>query len=1090
MGEYNPHAPRIIGQEWVPIRETNFVLSPQVNAFERGHSFRLLQNRQVRDARFYVNTPQAGPNTLAYLTSIYAKGTEDDSGPIRDVIIPVSNVGVTAGSSTVTIVNGDTIGLSATEALAFPGDNHYIQIIPISPNVASTSINLFFNVNPYMQLLTNKRILDVQFLYTGQSYLGNNQDPVSEWADNTTLTGLKLVSDISPPIGNVFYTSLLPGLPVPAVQTQIAMISLGEVIDAALHPNGLQPWRFVDLQRLQPFAANRLVLQIFHNFGDASGNVLTNLRLFYDYAALRVVFCEEQRLMTAGLINRYFTGQNNEALNLGTNVATMRQIQTQTTDPVLVAGDYTVTHSAPNIGTRTLLSIDNQRINYPLLNEIRELYSIPPHPGIQVDIPFPVGDHINDQFTTESTHLIPQVTLHASGGPLTEPHVYGRQAVAQVYGSITATQEIQDGLAGAATSWPWVRFYARRWGDTTRPLLLDSPSIGGSSVQITPAEFDALDEITDGWKEVTLRFSSPPSMGAGTQPQWRWSANGENAGDRWEILGAMAPAISGMPGVFQNLTPAPNQLSVATYGQPVSGGTINLGWIPQYSPYVTATTDDPTSDAVLIFAQDMPSINNFAVNGANQQMVGIGLNCGINPCCIPTAIRYNALTWQSPSQVIDTDNFDRVTANGWGTSSSGTAWTNFGGLAADYSTTGTEASITVNSSVGTPRLVTQAFSVTDVDLRMDKMVLGGGITPASQPITMGLMARFINNLNFYGARLVLSTSNTVTLEIDKTVAGVRTLLATSAVIPNVTASGTAFSIRFQVIGNMLRAKAWDRNGGFGIEPSSWLVTTFDSALGAAGAIGVRFNLEVGNTNTLPVTFAADNWQATRLSFVDPDNFGYIELQRMDTIDTTWQTIMKGSSYVSGFNDYEARVGIQSSYRIREVDVLGFPGAWSSTLNITMASPGASGGCIANGHMLMFTTNEVQNGSRNLAYSTVWENNVEEAFSFPEPQFTQLQAMYNRDFFTAFRPMERGGSQFSRTLLVQAAAVSPPTLPNFVSLRDMAWDDVSYICVRDEAGNKWLATILVPSGRVVFGRRLYTAEVQIIEVTDTPSEVTL
>jgi hypothetical protein len=85
-------------------------------------------------------------------------------------------------------------------------------------------------------------------------------------------------------------------------------------------------------------------------------------------------------------------------------------------------------------------------------------------------------------------------------------------------------------------------------------------------------------------------------------------------------------------------------------------------------------------------------------------------------------------------------------------------------------------------------------------------------------------------------------------------------------------------------------------------------------------------------------------------------------------------------------------------------------------------------------------------------------------------------------------MERGGEQFQRTVLVQAAAIDPETLGDFTSLRDMAWADTSYICVRDEEGNRWLATVLVPSGRVLRDRRLYLAPVDIIEVTDTPSQV--
>ena len=53
---------------------------------------------------------------------------------------------------------------------------------------------------------------------------------------------------------------------------------------------------------------------------------------------------------------------------------------------------------------------------------------------------------------------------------------------------------------------------------------------------------------------------------------------------------------------------------------------------------------------------------------------------------------------------------------------------------------------------------------------------------------------------------------------------------------------------------------------------------------------------------------------------------------------------------------------------------------------------------------------------------------------------------------------------------------------------MAWADVSYICVRDEEGNRWLANVNVPQGVVQNRRRLYIATVSIVEVTETPSPV--
>jgi hypothetical protein len=214
---------------------------------------------------------------------------------------------------------------------------------------------------------------------------------------------------------------------------------------------------------------------------------------------------------------------------------------------------------------------------------------------------------------------------------------------------------------------------------------------------------------------------------------------------------------------------------------------------------------------------------------------------------------------------------------------------------------------------------------------------------------------------------------------------------------------------------------------------------------------------------------------------------------VDSTGRTW-TLQGDAELVEGtptsFNDFEARVGIITSYRIRAIDEYGFYGPWSSEVTATLTEPGVTIGCDG-GHLLIFTSNERQDGSINLAYSSVWwDQQVTEDFAFPEANFKILQPMYNRDFFTAFSPLERGGEQFSRTVLVQAAAISLPTLGDFRSLRDMAWEAVNYICVRDEEGNRWFATIGVPSGRVVNNRRLYLAPVQVAEVTDTPTPVNL
>lgn len=1046
MGKYNPHVPRILGQEWVPIRESPLSLTPAANLVEVGHEFVLDTSRIIQSARFYVQEfPPGDPLSQVVLASIYRRGTEELSGPVRSVVVPCSLGTVTQG--TVTIQGASTIA----QALANPSDAAYVEV-----DVGQDPIvNLRFETESYMPLLMGKRILGVDLLYgaTIDPALGRFVIGAVTSSTSSAITIGTIRSSMNP---STFLTDHINRNVIGEIDWHWAA-SAADIIEVL-------PWT---PNRLRGFdnsssATDRSIMLI------ALANLPTGSFIFYDYAALEIFFCEEQRVAYGA---KRFVASLGEYI-LGQNRLTIRDL-TDAANPTLTPGEYSLILSSAN------LTLGNPS-PYPKLNQIQELYSIPTHVPVRVNRPYPTDPTaLGKTFTRETTHLVPQLSLHASGGSvLTEVHVYGRQAVAQVYGNVTATQEIYDVPAGGPGSYPWVRWYARRFGDTNVPLKLSttSPTISGSSVDITPAEFDALDEIVDGWKEITLRFPTAPTMGAGTIPQWQWTAQGEMAGNRWEILGAIAPALSGAPGNLFNLAPSPNQLSISTYGAPVSGANVNLGWVPQYAPPVSATVDDQTSDASLMFAQDQPTITGFSATDEAQTLVGIGMNCGLDPCCIPTELFYNQISWGLPPNTgIGTDDFTRVVAPGWGSADVGGPYT-VTTPTTDWSVNGTEGILTF-SAVNTLMGALLNTGAVDFDMKVDVTY---DQLPLTNIIRTGIAARADGTTltNVYFAQVRVSSTGAVVLNIDKNVGGVGSTIATTTV-PNLTMGpGGTLTIRFMGYGTNLKAKVW---GVIEDEPETWNIEATDTSLTTGGWTGP---IALDESAVIGHTLRFDN------VYIGPPlfYFGYNELQRMDTVTPEWQTIMKATNpTVTGFSDYEARVGIQSSYRIRAVDVYDFPGPWSATVTSTVPEPGVTIGC-EGGHLLIFTSNDEQDGSLNLAYSSVWENQVEEEFAFPEGRFVELQAMYNRDYFTAFRSTERGGEQFARTVLVQAAAIAPETLADFTFLRDMAWADVPYICVRDEDGNRWYATVLVPSGRVVKNRTLYMAPVEVIEVTDTPSEV--
>lgn len=879
MGNYNPRAPYILGEEWVSIRDEQLVYSPVVNSLEKGVAYTQSATQRIRDARFYVNrSPADAVFYQVAQVNLYPYGLEDQTGPIQQVLIPTK--GVTATGSGMSF-SGAT---SYSDALLQPGDNRYVTT---NYSASFQGLSLWFDVASY-PVLANKRILNVSLAYAGSAQdtgpIGLPIDFIHP-DDGTSLTVVTQMNDLgsgqqfnAPSFGSntgsLSELSTVVGSGGTARSDMIvAYVDLGDINNCwdttNLGGSEKLPWRYADLLRFEPgFGAGRQQIQVqvaipltANGFPAGSGNdVLVTL----DYAALRVIYCEEKRVAYGGQQFQY---------NLGVNRVTMRDLN-QAADPVIVAGQYLPTLSFVSIGQVGFGG--NLTSDFPELNAVRELYQIPPHPAVDVNVPFPLAERLGQTFTSTVTHVLPQLSLHASGGTLTEPHVYGRQVAAQVYGANTATQDIYDDISGVAATYPQVRYYARRFGDTTIPLTLTGVgTLSGSTASITVADFDALAEIIDGWKEVTLRFGTPPSMGTvAGNPAWTWSAVGETAGNRWEVLGASAPAVSGIPGNFMNFVPSPNTLGPATY-QPPAGSTVELTWMPQgvASAWVTGSTIDANTDAVLMFSQDPPTVTGLSLAQLTQSVSGIGAYCGSTPCCIPTGIGYHQVSWTA--------------------------------------------------------------------------------------------------------------------------------------------------------------------------------------------------------TTLPVT-----------------GFGAYELQRWDSVTGgDFATIML-STAASGtsFRDYEPRVGVTAVYRIRTLNVLNFAGSWSTYVSGAPPAPGVTGGCGSQDGVLIFTSNSSQAGSDNAAYVMQWDGTPAESFSLPEADMVTFQPMYGRDGSIAFHGTERGLEEFSRQVLLQAGAIALPSLADASDIRDLAWAQLPYVCVRDDRGNRWFANVRVATVTARNNAQNYTSRLDVTETTRTPYPV--
>jgi hypothetical protein len=814
VGDYNPHAPVIVGNEWVPLRDPGF--KPD-NVTEYGTLMHIDNSATAVTGYYYIkeNVPNTC-NGIVDLVSVYPAGAEADTGPIRQVTIPASSMAFTGA------------GIAGTIAgLLNPQDDAYVVVTMGDPSTQNIGIN--FDVASYQGALQGKRILNVELLFQVSGLPENLATSFGGAANNILLQRILGVG------GQAIVSSAFVGPLFTTLVTEPQSISLGDVnlfwtpaMSASSGPKAF-PWRWEELNQFSITTApiDRMIAKL--SFFNPSGSGDVNI----GYAAMRVTYCEERRILYGGdsihsssTANNYLPGPRPVQL-----------MTPQFTAPsAIAAGDYTVTVSHRLYGDDSAFAFSRTA---PKMYGITEYVPVVEQRGKLIRQSLIPGD----TFSVETTDFLPQLTLHTSAGIVTGSHPYGSLVSAPVYGSITAAQLIASSLAtGGGVTYPQVRFYARRFGTTTMSLQLSN---GTATTSITPTDFDALDEIADGWREVTLRFASAPTS-VGLASTWTFSAADEVAGNRWEVLGAGGVSAS-----------APQNIGPATYQAP-TGSTQTLTW---KSPTITGAAADTTSDVTLMFSQDPPTIIGAEVTQRSLTLTQVDDSCGITNGCVPTAVTYNRISWTAPA------------------------------------------------------------------------ITGG----------------------------------------------------------------------------------------------------------------------------------------------------FIELQRMDA-ETDWQTILLTSSVaITGLDDYEARVGEVSSYRVRALNSREFAGNWSATVTGTISSPGVTVGGDGTG-VLIFTSNIDPTAA--LAYTMVWEGQPAEMFVFPEADTQTFQRFYGRDFQVAFRPLERGGEQFDRVMLIQRAAVTRARLANMTSLRDLAWDTLPYVCVRDELGNRWFANVLVPSGTVQNKRRIYLAQIKVTETTDT------
>jgi len=190
------------------------------------------------------------------------------------------------------------------------------------------------------------------------------------------------------------------------------------------------------------------------------------------------------------------------------------------------------------------------------------------------------------------------------------------------------------------------------------------------------------------------------------------------------------------------------------------------------------------------------------------------------------------------------DTFSRDTANGWGTSESGQAFSNGGGVAADFSTN--KAAAEGRHTMSTVNASRRSFINADaLDIDAQCFISTSALATGAS-IVAGLTARHIDSSNLYIGRLEFNTNGTINVSIRKFVLGVGTTIAN--VVTGLThVANTKYGLRFSVRGSTLRVKAWLASAPQA-EDAAWHINIQDTDRTDADFWGTYSILSTGNTN--------------------------------------------------------------------------------------------------------------------------------------------------------------------------------------------------------------------------------------------------
>jgi len=207
----------------------------------------------------------------------------------------------------------------------------------------------------------------------------------------------------------------------------------------------------------------------------------------------------------------------------------------------------------------------------------------------------------------------------------------------------------------------------------------------------------------------------------------------------------------------------------------------------------------------------------------------------------------------APTPALALDDFDRIVANGWGTSTKGGAWT-AAGTASNFAVSGGVGAITVplgNTRTASLNAISATSTDTTVDVAVNRPEVGSTYS--------SVIGRRVNATDDYRVKLRFFANGDLNATLVRNIGGVETTLAGGRVTGLVYNSNDVLHVRLQVTGTaptLLKAKVWRATD---TEPATWNAQTSDSTAGLQVAGGVGFQGYVSNTvGNTPAVMKFDN----------------------------------------------------------------------------------------------------------------------------------------------------------------------------------------------------------------------------------------